>query len=210
LNFAGRGRGEAKRAEEEQPEDSITRLLGGLKRGEEVAAQGLWQRYFEKLVRLARRKLNGMPRRMMDEEDVALSVFKSLCVRAKRGDFKQLDDRDDLWRLLATITHLKAAEAARGANRQKRSSRGRRELSIEQMAAAEPLPEMLASMNEQRERLLALLPDEACRKIAQWKLDGHTDEEVAVRLQVTDRTVRRKMKLIRAVWGDEIAMTQRE
>ncbi len=204
MEIAGRGEGVVERAQGGQAEDSVTRLLPGLKRGDELAAAGIWARFFEKLLRLARRKLNGMPRGMMDEEDVANSVFKSLCLRARRGDFKQLDDRDDLWRLLAAITHLKAAEAIRGANRQKRSTRGRRALPIEQLVAAGPSPETLASLDEQRQRLLALLPDEACRKIALWKMEGYTDEEIAARLEVTDRTVRRKMKLIRAVWGEEV------
>jgi DNA-directed RNA polymerase specialized sigma24 family protein len=195
----------AKRADEEgEPEESITRLLGGLKRGEEGAAEGLWGWYFQKLERLARRKLNGMPRQVMDEEDIANSVFKSLCLRARRGDFKRLDDRNDLWRLLATITRLKVAQAIRAANRKKRSVRDRPEVSIEQLIAREPTPEMATILKDEWQRLFALLPDEACRKIAQWKMEEHTDDEIAGRLEVTDRTVRRKMKLIRAVWSDEL------
>ena len=207
MNFAGRGRGEAKRAEEEQPDDSITRLLGGLKRGEEGAAEGLWGRYIEKLERLARRKLNGMPRRAMDEEDIANSVFKSLCLRARRGEFERLEDRDDLWRLLATITRLKIAQAIRAANRKKRSNRGRREVSVDQLIARDPSPQMVSILNEEWQRLFALLPDDACRKIVRWKMEEHTDEEIADRLGITDRTVRRKMQLVRALWGDELERT---
>lgn len=193
-----------KRATKGQSDDSVTHLIGGLKRADEEAVAALWGRYFDKLVLLARRWLNGTPRRAADEEDVALSVFKSLCGRAARGDFSRLDDRDDLWRLLVTITHRKAAEAARGANRKKRSPRGWREVSIGQIAATDPSPATLAILDEEQRRLLALLPDDACRQVVRWKLEGFKDLEIAEKLEVTDRTVRRKMKLIRAVWGEAL------
>lgn len=204
MNLAGGGRGEAERAPDAAGEDSVTRILPALKRGCSLAEAEIWDRYFEKLLKLARRKLDGMPWRMMDEEDVANSVFKSLCLRARRGDFAQLDNRDDLWRLLATITQVKVAEAVRAANRKKRSFRKLREVSLEQHIASGPSPEVVAILNEQWQRLNALLPDDACRKIALWKMEGYTDEEIAGRLEVTDRTVRRKMTLIRAVWGEEL------
>ncbi len=51
---------------------SVTHWIHAIKTGESAAASALWERYFEKLVRLARGKLDGMPRRIADEEDVAL------------------------------------------------------------------------------------------------------------------------------------------
>ena len=43
-------------------------------------------------------------RRDFDEEDVALSVFQSLCDGVKSGKFSRLDDRVNLWALLVVIT----------------------------------------------------------------------------------------------------------
>ena len=60
---------------------SVTEWIGGVKRGDSDAAGQLWERYFGKLVRHARQKLEGYPRRVADEEDVALSAFKSLSSR---------------------------------------------------------------------------------------------------------------------------------
>ena len=48
-----------------------------------------------------------------DAEDAALSVFDSFCDGAARGRFPQLVDRDDLWRLLVTITTYKVTDHAR-------------------------------------------------------------------------------------------------
>src|SRR6516164_8814650 len=76
-------------------EGSVTRWIGQLQAGDPAAVQQLWQRYFQRLVVLARKKLRGSPRRVADEEDVALSAFDSFCRQAEKGRFPQLLDRDD-------------------------------------------------------------------------------------------------------------------
>lgn len=91
-------------------QESVTRWIADLKAGESQAAAQLWQRYFADLVELARRRLGSAPKRVSDEEDVALSVFNSLCNGAVRGHFNQLSDRQDLWRLLLVITKQKAVD----------------------------------------------------------------------------------------------------
>ncbi len=55
-----------------------------------------------------------------DEEDAALSAFDSLCAGLAKGQFPQLADRDDLWRLLVVITTRKVRAQARRRMRQKR------------------------------------------------------------------------------------------
>jgi len=45
------------------------------------------ERYFRRLVGLARKKLRAAPRRAADEEDVALSAFDSFCRGAEQGRF---------------------------------------------------------------------------------------------------------------------------
>jgi len=64
-------------------EGSVTHWIGQLKAGNSAAAQPLWERYFQQLVYLARKKLQGSPRRASDEEDVALSAFASFCRAAE-------------------------------------------------------------------------------------------------------------------------------
>src|SRR5215470_522936 len=101
-------------------EGSVTQWLEQLQDGDQAAAQRLWERYFHRLVGLARKKLQGTPRRAADEEDVALSAFDSFCRGAEQGRFPDLDDRDGLWRLLVTLTRRKAAHLKRDERRQKR------------------------------------------------------------------------------------------
>src|SRR5262245_28813364 len=82
---------------------SVTIWLSQLKAGDTAAAQHLWQGYYRRLVGLARQRLQGRPRAVADEEDVALSAFDSFCQGVERGRFPQLDDRDDLWQLLVVL-----------------------------------------------------------------------------------------------------------
>ena len=56
---------------------SVTHWIQQLHGGDDRATQELWSRYFEKLVRLARKHLHPLPRRAVDEQDVALSAFNS-------------------------------------------------------------------------------------------------------------------------------------
>src|SRR5438552_6103586 len=103
---------------------SVTFWIGRLKAGDPAAAEKLWQRYFRRLVALARKKLQGAPRGLADEEDAALSAFASFCRRAEQGQFPQLQDRDDLWHLLMVITVRKSSNQMKYERRQKRGGAG--------------------------------------------------------------------------------------
>ena len=51
--------------------ESVTRWIDLLKAGDPAAAQPLWQRYFEQLVRLAR-VINGLGQDLLREQTVTL------------------------------------------------------------------------------------------------------------------------------------------
>ena len=82
--------------------------LEQLQGGDSVAAGQLWQRNVERLIRLANRKLGDFPKRVADEEDVALSAFHGFLQGVEDGRFAKLDDRDDLWKVLAMLTERRA------------------------------------------------------------------------------------------------------
>jgi DNA-directed RNA polymerase specialized sigma24 family protein len=197
---------------------SITGWLGNLKEGDQAAAQPLWERYFSKLVAVARAKLKRMRRTNAgeDEEDAALSAFNSFCAGAARGRFPQLADRDDLWRLLVVITARKAMAQA---NRQGRKKRGGGRVvdeavlfgpgrddaegplaGLEGIAAGEPSPEFAAMMAEECRRLLDALDDDSLRQVALSRMEGYNNDEIAVQLGCARRTVARRLDLIRKTW----------
>ena len=101
-------------------EGSVTVWIGELKVGDHDAAQRLWERYFRKMVELARARLQTFRRRAGDEEDVALSAFYSFVRGAEGGRFQQLRDRDNLWPLLVVITARKAIDVRKHEAREKR------------------------------------------------------------------------------------------
>ena len=127
---------------------SVTRLIVMLKGGNRAASQRLWEAYFGRLVGLARARLRGVSGRMADEEDVALSAFESFYRRAERGQFPQLEDRDDLWQLLFVLTVRKAINLVQYQGRKSRGGGRVQSLAdldlvgTEAILGADPSPEL--------------------------------------------------------------------
>src|SRR5262249_44099053 len=108
--------------------DTVTPVriwISQLKEGDPVAAQQLWDIYFGRMVQAARLKLHGVPGRMADEEDVALSAFKSFCRGTQDGRFPHLLEYEDPWPLLLALTTHKAVDLVRHERRIKRGGPGR-------------------------------------------------------------------------------------
>jgi DNA-directed RNA polymerase specialized sigma24 family protein len=196
-------------------EGSVTHWIDLLKAGERAAAQPLWEAYCHRLAALARRKLQDTPRAAADEEDAALSAFASFCRRAEQGQFPRLHDRNDLWQVLVMLTARKAAQLARNACREKRGggkilregdlpgADGSGEGGLAQVVGREPTPDFAAQMAEECRRRLEQLPDPELRSIALWKMEGYTNDEIAERVGCVPRTVERRLRVIRALWGGE-------
>src|SRR5690349_11260374 len=93
-------------------------LLERYRRGDDVAAEELFFRYFQRLTLLARSRLSPRLARRTDPEDIVLSVYRSFFIDARAGRFT-LSRGGDLWRLLASITKHKLLRQARyhGADR---------------------------------------------------------------------------------------------
>jgi DNA-directed RNA polymerase specialized sigma24 family protein len=195
---------------------SVTHWLRLLQSGEPEAAQPLWECYFQRLVDLARAKLGAIPRRVADEEDIALSAFNSFCQGAQKGKFPKLSDRNDLWRLLVVITARKALDFA---NYQRRRKRGGVAAQLgtlapadhgdeageplEQVIGKEPTPEFAAQVAEEYRRLLELLKDDELRRVAVSRMEGYSNEEIAEQLSCAVRSVERRLRVIRALWSEE-------
>ena len=198
------------------PDDaSITQWIGELREGHSLAAHELWQRYYARLVGLARKKLRDSPRRMADEDDVVVAAFQSFCTGVDDGRFPRLDDRHDLWQILVVLTARKAADQLKHQFRQKRGGgkvrgdsafienlSGEERAAIDQVVGSEPTPQFAAQVTEECQRLLERLGDETLRLVAVAKMEGYSNDEIAGRLDVKTRTVERKLNLIREIWSE--------
>jgi DNA-directed RNA polymerase specialized sigma24 family protein len=195
----------------------VTEWMGRLQAGDDEAARQLWRRYFDRLVELARRRLGAAPRRVADEEDVALSVFRCLCHGAEHGQFTDLSGRDELWRLLVVLTEHKVIDQRRVATGQKRGGghvrgdsafprAGDAEVppGFDQYPGDAPTPEFLATLADEHELLMNSLTDERLRRIAEGKLLGYTNGEIAAQLGLTRRSIERKLQRIRELWSEEL------
>ena len=195
---------------------SVTRLIIDLRSDEpavrEVAARLVWGRYFQELLVLARSHLSARIRCREDEEDILQSMYKSFCIRQRRGDF-DLANRDELWNLLVRITlrkarntanrHLQGRRDVRREDAEAAVSNSRGDLPgtiLDQIDSDGPTPAEAALLNEALERRFQMLNDADLRQIALWKLEGYTNAEIAAQLDCTVRTVERKLERIRAYW----------
>jgi DNA-directed RNA polymerase specialized sigma24 family protein len=198
-------------------DESVTRWLRRLEERDQDAARLLWQRYYRELVELARARLGQTPRRMADEEDIALSVLRCLYDGAARGQFGTVVNRQALWQLLATITIRKVIDHKRLLQKQKRGGGRVRGDSVlkpsdgdgwgagfDEILGDAASPEVLAIAVEEYQRLMRVLDDDRLRTIAQCKLEGHRNEEIAERLGLACRSIERKLQLIRQVWEAEV------
>ncbi len=184
------------------PDDlgSISRWLLVVKENDDRAevddaVRALWERYYGRLVQLARNRLKTSPYGRSEEEDVALSAIQSFCIRAADGRFTRLDDRDDLWRILVTIAIAKVARLFRCP-----SPPAHDPGLLDQIVGKEPSPELAATVAEELRRLLAALPNDSYRTIATKKLEGYTSEEIADCLGCCTKNVEYKLRNIRATW----------
>ena len=184
----------------------MTRLIADLKEGDESAAELVWSRFFQRLTGIARRKLGTVPRRVQDEEDLALSAMHALCLGAREGRFRKLQNRDDLWQILIMLTARKASNVRRKqAIRQESGesvlqSRDSEDfVNVAEFVEGPPTEAMLDSVGIHCEELLSLL-DEKLRHVAMLKLSGHTNEEISQIRGRSVKSIERYLQMIRRTW----------
>jgi RNA polymerase sigma-70 factor (ECF subfamily) len=157
----------------------------------------LYERYAQRLARLAEQHLSRRTAMRLDGEDVIQSVFRTFFRRAARGDFR-IDSSEQIWRLLAKITLLKARAKGRyhtAAARAVGAEAPGVDMRLIEAATREPGPEEAATLSDEIERLLRGLPA-TFRDILEMRLEGCATTEIATALDVSRRTVERALNLL--------------
>lgn len=199
------------------PESSqITEWLRSFEQGNQLAAQKLWDCYFQRVFAFAEKRTRGKLQAKVDPEGIAASVFKSLWRGAKDGRLGTVADRNELRALLLSIAKQKVIDRVRyekakkrggGSNTQSLSdSAGKKVLSMLPVSGSSPSDEV--EFREEFQRLLDLLNDEQLQRIAMLRLEGHTNEEIKAITEVSIATVNRKLRLIRSKWDLELKPTR--
>jgi DNA-directed RNA polymerase specialized sigma24 family protein len=201
-------------ADRSASEGEITRWIRSIEAGDQDAATALWQYCFPRLLSYSRKKLPGHLRRVLDEEDVALSAFKSFCIGAAQGRLGDIKGRDELWRLLYCISARKANGYVRNQTRQKRGgglvagestfklkSHPDGQNGIDQVADPSASPATLVQFANDCQRLFEMLQDDMLQTIAILRIEGYSVDEIASRVGCAKRSVERRLQLIRKIWS---------
>jgi RNA polymerase sigma-70 factor, ECF subfamily len=183
--------------------DSFDDCLTRLRAGDEQAAAQVFERFAERLIGLARSRLDRSLRPKVDPEDVLQSAFKSFFGRVDQSF--ELDSWGSLWGLLARITLYKCGHriryfrtAQRNVQREVGGGHADEETTREwEGLAREPTPPEAAVLAETVESMLRVL-DERDRQVFVLGLQGYTAPEISAELKCSERTVFRALKYIRA------------
>jgi RNA polymerase sigma factor (sigma-70 family) len=182
-------------------------LLRRVQAGEERAADEVFERYVERLTRLARSRLAARLAARVDPEDIVQSAYRSFFVAARQGRFV-VHASGDLWRLLVEVTlHKLYRQAARhkALRRSVERERAAGDGSIWQRAtSSEPTPEQAALASDELQALLKKLPLKG-REVVELLLQGYEQREIAAKLGCSDRTVRRWAETARANLKKQLA-----
>ena len=179
-------------------DSSFTDFIRRIRAGDEQVAVELVRRYEPAIRREVRFRLRDTRlRRLFDSMDVCQSVLGSFFVRAASGGY-DLDQPEQLLKLLVAMTRNKLANQARQQHRQRRDQRRLTACSSESLEtaddAASPSEQVAGRelLHEFRQRLSA---EE--RQLADLRSEGFAWSEVAARLGGTQHG--RRMQLNRAI-----------
>jgi RNA polymerase sigma factor (sigma-70 family) len=201
-------------------ENSISQYIERLKQGDSDAADQVWNRYVRRLIQFAKNRFTTRRKSVADEEDVVQQAFCDFFQMVKEDRFSRLEDRNDLWQVLAMLVDRRAKDILRHQYSQKTGEGLVRTESVFQtsphdsnspgIASLEdllPTPETAAVFWELFENRLSLLNDPNLREVALLKMQGHTNREIADLQQTSQRTIERALYSIRKRWT--IAETDR-
>jgi RNA polymerase sigma factor (sigma-70 family) len=170
-----------------------------IRAGEEQAARELVELYEPVIRREVKMRLRD-PRlyRRLDWVDICQSVLASFFMRAAAGQY-ELDQPEQLLRLLVVMTRHKLSKQARRHRAEKRDYRvaeDRDHASLEAEPGAEPTPSRLVASRELLAAFRARLSDEE-RMLADLRAGGCGWAEISSRFGGTPQG--RRMQLARAV-----------
>ena len=183
--------------------DSFTGLVSRLKDGDQRAANLVYLRFKDRLVALAKSRLDNRIKQREDPEDVVQSAYRSFFRRCAGGDY-EFNGWDDLWNLLTVITVCKSMNHVEYHLAKRRSVAGEVEGGslddlpglLEQCADRDPTPLEAAILTETVEGLVQELKPQY-RPVLELSLQGYSTEEIALRTDRAETTIRRQKRWIK-------------
>ncbi len=192
------------------PPGSITEAIVAIGKQNNDAADIIWHRFFERLCRYAKSKIYDRHQRLIAPDEIASNAFLALFKGIRENRFEKVRNRDELWQMLTLIAARNAISEQAKLQSQKRgggkvggsSAFGEHGIgNVQDYVQRDPPPEVFVELEELSQRLLRSLPNDELRNVAVWRMAGYSNEEIAEKLGKTERTVERKLNLIRSIWS---------
>ena len=181
-----------------ETEATFQTLIARVRAGDEQAAEELVRRYEPMVRRAARVRLTDPRlRQVLDSVDICQSVMASFFVRAALGQY-ELNEPEQLLKLLATMARNKLANQARGQRAARRDARRVDDgaLDAAEIAGPDASPSRHVAARELLEKARECLSP-AERQVLDLRQEGKEWAEVAATLGGSPEALR--MKLGRAV-----------
>ncbi len=170
-------------------------LIAQFKAGSESAARELFDRYCERLMRLARRRIGQRMSSRVDPEDILQSAFRTFFARVRNDEFS-FHQEDDLFKLLVRLTVRKTLRqiafhraGKRNPARETTQPTSDADLLL-QISSPDPPPEVEVALVDEFTQFLGRLPP-LDRDVLGLKLQGYSTIEIAEQLGSYDRKIRR-------------------
>lgn len=184
-------------------ESSDAELVDLWRAGDEDAATILHERHLARLLNLVGRHLADKFNSRLDPDDVVQSVFRSIFRLTREGRF-EFEGDSDFWKLLLTmalnkvrntVRHHQAGKRTPAAESISTSADGVDGYIVNRLSSQPTLQEIV-SFADMLELVLEQL-DPNQQLLIQYRIEGYTQKEIAQKLGVDDRTVRRMFANIR-------------
>jgi RNA polymerase sigma-70 factor (ECF subfamily) len=182
---------------------AFSQILAGLRAGDEEAAASVFRRFAQRLIALARSRLDTAVRRKVDPEDVLQSAFGSFFRRYSEGQF-EVADWNGLWALLVCLTLRKCGHkiayfhaACRNVDREYALAPDASSSQNWDVLAEDPTPAQAAQLTDTVTQVLDSLREGRERQIVQMCLEGYTIAEISAAVGRSTRTVERVLKRVR-------------
>jgi RNA polymerase sigma factor (sigma-70 family) len=175
-------------------------LVSDYQAGSESAARDLFDKYCERLMKLAKRRIGQRMASRFDPEDVIQSAFRTFFTRVKNDEFT-FEQEDDLFKLLVRLTVRKTLRRIEHHNAAKRNpslEAAQRTDDVEpfSLVAGQAMPpDMEVALIDEFQLLIGQLP-ELDRQVLELKVQGYTTVEIAEKLGSYERKIRRVLERI--------------
>lgn len=185
---------------------TITRLLGILTNGDNdaksKAIEKLWNVYIDRLCEIARVTLTKEAARASSDQSMIQSVFDSLQRRAQCGQLMPLSHEDGLWKYLLESINRRAAKLSTDAQPTDTSEINSTtvpshvQLSHQEAAFKEPTADGIQEILQK----LDGIEGDITRNVVLLHLQSYTDQQISERLKISQRSVHRKIALVKKMW----------